>query len=339
MNYSELFFKKDLYSITENDVIEFFSQSVEETSILEFKSGNVSIEKIYSEVAALHNSQGGLLIIGSPKPQRDSNGKEFFDGELTMSSFKNKDWLYQKLYSKISPPPVNLKIHDVRCKEGIIQILDIPKSINPPHQCLDDGKYYIRFETETKFAPHGLVEALFNRRKEPIIEISFDTKTLLESESPLRFNLNFSNKSDIPVLNINYIISFFNIQSVYSHHYDKDLKRTMYNSKLTQITDNYLRQNSTLVKGIFSNIDFGIEHFNEPFVVVASSWADNMNLHRKGFLIMPRKELRHRTFDILEDIFCEVVEQIIDIQEKFYESNPEFDWEGFDKLLKKIKPD
>lgn len=33
--------------------------------------------------------------------------------------------------------------HDIKCSDDyIIQIIDIPKSINPPHQCLDDGKYY-----------------------------------------------------------------------------------------------------------------------------------------------------------------------------------------------------
>jgi hypothetical protein len=341
MYYSELFFKKDLYSITEDDVIEFFKQSVEETSILEFKSGNVSIEKIYAEVAALHNTQGGLLIIGSPIPKRDDKGKEYFDGDLTRSSFKNKDWLYQKLYSKISPPPVNLKIHDVKCDNGIIQIVDIPKSINPPHQCLDDGKYYIRFETETKFAPHGIVEALFNRRKEPIVDFTFNELTLLELESSkLKFSIETSNISDLPVINIKYLFNFYNVETVYSNHYKKNLKSDMFGEKMTKLVDSYLDDNATLVKGLSSRISFEINHFQEPFIIASSAWSDTMNLRRKGFLIFPL-DLKCRIFEVTDDLFSDAIAQIIDVKKNYYmsDSEPDFeaDSEGIDKFVDKLK--
>lgn len=336
MYYSKLFFKKDVYSVTESDLIDFFNQSPEESSILEFKSGNVTIEKIYNEVAALHNSQGGLLIIGSPIPKKDSKGKEYFEGALTRSVFKNKDWLYQKLYSKISPPPINLRIHDVKCEDsGIIQVIDIPKSVNPPHQCLDDGKYYIRFETESKFAPHGLVEALFNRRQEPIIDFRFDLKVFLKSIFPTKFNLSVFNSSSIPAINASYLMYFYNIESIVSHHRQKEFKPNMINDNLTQIIDEYQRDNITLVKGIVSNINYNVFHLQEPFVVISMAWADNMNLQKKGFLIIPKNKA-HFVFPIEGDVFIETARQIDKVYVNYKSRDNDFDFSGLLNLKNKF---
>lgn len=336
MYYSELFFKKDIYSITEKDVIEFFQNSVEETSILEFKSGKVSLEKVYCEVAALHNSQGGLLIVGSPEPKKDITGKEFFEGELTRSNFRNKDWLYQKIYSKISPPPINLKIHDVKCEEGIIQIIDIPKSVNPPHQCLDDGKYYIRFETETKFAPHGLIEALFNRRKEPVVDFNLqNTLENVDSNYPYNLTLKVFNISDIPIINAKHQINFYNVDQVFSHHYNKDLRISNYTVTITKTTDTFQQQNLTLVKGMDSKFKYIVHHFNMPFFITAHTWGDNMNLIGKGILISPNDNCFLK-FELTGDIFKDVIKQIENFRERMYELDNMFDYSGFKKILNLI---
>lgn len=337
MYYSELFFNKDVYSITELDIVNFFNQPVEESSILEFKSGNVAIEKIYSEVSALHNSQGGLLIIGSPIPQKDKNGKEFFEGDLTRSNFRSKDWLYQKIYSKVSPPPVNLKIHDVKCSDhGIIQIIDIPKSINPPHQCLDDGKYYIRYETETKFAPHGLIEALFNRRKEPVVIFIFNQSKFLNSKFPTLFELIVTNSSDIPVVGINFSVAFYNIESVINKTTNNELILNSRSMKLLKISDTQQRHASSLVKGLEMKIEYSINHFNEPFFIITSAWGDNMNLCKKGFLISPN-DCKYKIYDVFNNHLSDTIQEIITVREEKFDKNPDFDWEGFDKLAEKIK--
>lgn len=337
MYYSELFFNKDVYSITELDIVDFFKQPVEESSILEFKSGNVTIEKIYGEVSALHNSQGGLLIIGSPIPTKDKNGREFFEGDLTRSGFRSKDWLYQKIYSKVSPPPVNLKIHDVKCSDGkIIQIIDIPKSINPPHQCLDDGKYYIRYETETKFAPHGLIEALFNRRKEPIVLFEFNQSKFSESKFPTLFELIITNSSDIPVVGINFSVSFYNVESVINNTTFNDLILNLMSMKLPKISDTQQRHASSLVKGLEMKIDYNISHLNEPFFIITSAWGDNMNLCNKGFLISPN-DCKYKIYDVFNDHLSDTIQQIIKVREEKFDENPDVDWDGFDRLVEKIK--
>lgn len=67
MSISKAIFGKDLFDLELRDLQSFFELGQEETEIIEFKTGDVSLEKIYSEVSAFLNTQGGLLIIGAPK--------------------------------------------------------------------------------------------------------------------------------------------------------------------------------------------------------------------------------------------------------------------------------
>lgn len=173
-------FQKELEELKVDDIRTFFEVEQEETSILEFKSGKVSIESIYKEVAAFLNTEGGLIIIGAPQEKTIKSKKmekNICQGELTYSEFRNKDWLYQKIASNITPIPNGIEIFQNLSPDGNIYILDIPQSQNPPHQSSSDGRYYIRFGTEAKPSPHGLVEALFNRRKQPVFKSTLSIET------------------------------------------------------------------------------------------------------------------------------------------------------------------
>lgn len=338
-SYSKLFFDKDVYDILEQDVLDFFKIEREENSILEFKSGRVPLEKIYKEVSALHNSQGGLLVIGSPIPQKDGAGKESFFGELTRSNFRSKDWLYQKIYSNISPPPINLKIHDVICSDGgKIQILDIPKSINPPHQDLSNGVYFIRYETETKFAPHGLVEALFNRRKQPYIEVypSFINENReKEREFEYLFNPKISNKVDVPLINTRFIVEFYNISNVKKENLDLEEKIRKGEVDLIFDRDSTGMISSTLVKGLNIPFNYLIEHYSEPFVSGIFVWGDNMNLQRNYIIVSPLDN----KFRIIKCNNGESIELVIENLTDIIESSNEntSDIKGFKNLLRKLK--
>ncbi|MDQ1859000.1 helix-turn-helix domain-containing protein [Chryseobacterium sp. WLY505] len=286
MYYSELFFKKNIYDIVEEDLINFFNEEQEESSILEFKSGDVKLEKVYQEVAALHNSQGGLIVIGSPKPTKDGNGKESFKGDLTKSIHKHKDWLYQKISSNISPAPSNLRIHDVQIKDGgMTQIIDIPKSDTPPHQCLHNGIYYLRFETETRHAPHGLVEAMFNRRQEPIIDCSI-TSMHLRLEKSITFN--FVNTSDYPLIGLHYNIVFYNISK--SQYFDTKNQSWIELDKKEILFKSFNTENKpevVLVSGVSHESKYRVEHFNKPFMINISVWSSNMNIRKFYFIVNP----------------------------------------------------
>jgi Schlafen, AlbA_2 len=338
-NYSNLFFKKSVYDLCEDDIIHFFSIEQEESSILEFKSGGVKLEKVYREVSALHNSQGGLLIIGSPIPKKDGSGKETFKGDLTRSHFRSKDWLYQKIYSNISPPPINVKIHDVICKDGgKLQILDIPKSINPPHQDLSNGVYFIRYETETKFAPHGLVEALFNKRKQPYVEINSDYITANHDRDrgiTYVFNSGILNIVDIPVINIKYIVEFYNVYSVKKEDEILEKLKDKNDDRTFMDRDSVGLKGNSLVKGLNIKIEYIIEHISEPFFIGIYVWGDNMNLQRTYLIISPTDN-KHRQINDKENASInEVIEALTDIIEN--SSDEELDIDGFKSLRQKIK--
>ena len=334
-NFTQAFFSKDLYDINENDVIDFFKNIQVETTYLEFKSGEVSLEKIYNEVVALHNSEGGLVIIGSPKPKKDKEGNEFFEGELTRSIHKNKDWLYQKICNYVSPMPVGIKIHDIFCLDsGIIQIIEIPKSINPPHQSLSDGVYYLRFETQTRFAPHGFVEALFNKRKSPIIEVGNLSLGTAKKDDKFFARFLIDNLSDIPILEPHYIIDFYNVKKIMS--FDDVSRGERVEGALIDIVklDNFNSKAVALVKGMSIDIDNKIEHNNEAFFISGAFWGSNVNLKRKIFIVCPLNYL-YREIDISENegVFETVEINIKDILQK----NNDIDTSGMNKLLVKLE--
>jgi len=304
MYYSEVFFKKDIYDINENDIINFFRDFLEESSILELKSGDTKIESIYQEVCALHNTQGGLIIIGAPRPRKE-DGREFFDGEITRSLFRNKDWVYQKISSNISPAPSGLRIHDVRMSDSKhVQIIDIPKSLHPPHQCLNNGIYYLRFETESRFAPHGLVEAMFNRRQEPTVDFSLsEFRYVTGVKTELEFQI--FNTSDFPVIGIAGLVKFYGVDNCWV---TGKVRTSNYNSMYNTIDarygiryfqDEFNRNDTTNVKGMASYHRYDITTTNRPFLVSMLVWATNMNLQKIGFLILPNihKGLKFQTGD------------------------------------------
>lgn len=304
MYYSEVFFKKDIYNITESDIIDFFQNSPEESSILKLKSGETKIETIYQEVCALHNTQGGLIITGAPRPRKEEN-REFFDGELTRSFLRNKDWLYQKISSNVSPAPSGLRIHDVKMSDSrYIQIIDIPKSLYPPHQCLNNGIYYLRFETESRFAPHGLVEAMFNRRQEPIVDFSLSEFRYVAGIRT-EFEFQVFNTSNFPVIGIAGLMKFYDVDNCWvkgkvrtsSNHTMYNRIDTRYNIRYFE--DEFNRNSTTNVKGIASYHRYDISVANKPFLVSMSVWATNMNLQKIGFLILPNihKGLKFQTGD------------------------------------------
>lgn len=171
-NYIEKIFGKPRNEVKLSDIEEYFSTPQEESSVIEFKSGEVEINDIFKEITAFLNTEGGLLIIGAPRETKKELGKNIIkvcEGNLTFSNFKNKDWLYQKIASNIVPIPTDLKIEEFLTENGNVFLIDIPQSLSPPHQSSSDGKYYLRLERDAKPAPHGIIQALFNKRRVPLL--------------------------------------------------------------------------------------------------------------------------------------------------------------------------
>ena len=214
---SEIIFSKKFDEIGLEDLKAFFSEPQEETSVLEFKTGQVSIEQILPEICAFLNTEGGVLIVGTPKEQRREPSKHsqmtYCQGDLIPSKFRNKDWLMQKIVSNISPMPVGIKIQELLHENGGHFIIEVPQSISPPHQS-GDGAYYIRLEREAKAAPHGVVEALFFKRQKP--DLSLEADFWIDEKMPNYVNLSFniSNISEHPTQKTAYSLAILNVRSL-----------------------------------------------------------------------------------------------------------------------------
>lgn len=264
MTLTEQIFGKEFSKITLDDLRNFFREEQEESAILEFKEGAIAIEKIYKEVCAFLNTEGGVLIIGTPREQNNAQGnKKYCAGELTPSTFRSGEWLVQKLAGNISPAPIGIKIRDFITDSGNYFILDIPQSITPPHQS-GDGVYYIRLDKEAKPAPHGLIEALFFKRQKSKLKVK-STIRLNEYNSNLYTNtINIINESTVPAEKVSYSITVKNIKSVALADFSKDVNDIYTHSKTLDIV---------LWKGLDVSFSFDIEPFDEPFFLLIRVWS------------------------------------------------------------------
>jgi hypothetical protein len=171
MNYSKLFFNKDLNDLKEEDIIKYFSEEREETDLIEFKSynQNTKVDKLFDPVCkaicAFINSQGGIVIFGSPQTNR---GKKV-QGNLTHINLKfSKDSIVNKISALITPIPNTFSLNIIESPKGDIYVFEIQQSSYSPHQW--DNIYWMRIDGQSKAAPHHYIEALFKQVKYPNIE-------------------------------------------------------------------------------------------------------------------------------------------------------------------------
>lgn len=171
MNLIKQLFGKSLYKINETDLINFFAIKRPETNNIEFKShaGNATIdailEKLAKTVCAYLNSEGGILIYGSPMGKViDGETEKSFIGELKpCPTHRGPDWFINKFSSQISPMPKGINVHVVEASGGYIYIVYVEDSEYKPFQI--DGRYLIRLDGQNKPAPHYFVEALIKQIK------------------------------------------------------------------------------------------------------------------------------------------------------------------------------
>lgn len=273
MSFIEKIFGKSAEKLSLTDIRNFFSTPQEESSVLEFKSGDVEINSIFSEITAFLNTEGGLLIIGAPKEKAQEIGKnkiKMCHGDLVLSKYKNKDSLYQKICSNIVPSPINLSITEFLTSEGNVFIIDIPQSMTPPHQCSTDGKYYLRLEREAKFAPHGIIEALFNKRRVPnlVSDIEIDNEDI-ESH---KINIKIRNISSVPAENVSVMTTVFNVDGISSNMefnttYESNIKKETSIQNISNI----------LAQIIHTEFDLEVYHGNKIYAIVVAYWAKDFD--------------------------------------------------------------
>ena len=270
-NYIEKVFGKSRGELSLNDLRDYFSTQQEESSVVEFKSGKVEINDIFKEITAFLNTEGGLLIIGAPvegEVRRGKNKIKVCQGNLTFSNFRNKDWLYQKIASNIVPVPTNLKIEEFLTEEGNVFVLDIPQSLNPPHQSSSDGRYYLRLERDAKPAPHGVVQALFNKRKVSELTAEVDFEKIDESTDDVTVTL--KNISRVPAEKVSYVIEIINVNSV-----NDDFQ--FIEDELGNKFSLTINPDQILVRVLSFPYNIRIEHMNSEYMVFVGFWGRDLD--------------------------------------------------------------
>jgi hypothetical protein len=271
---SELIFGKKLSEITFEDLQNFFQEEQEETSLLEFKSGGVLVDDIYKKVCAFLNTEGGVLIIGTPKEEKKKPTPKtevtVCQGELIPSNYRGKDWLMTSIVSNISPPPTDIKIQEFHTNNGSHFILEIPQSLTPPHQNNRDSKYYIRMEREARPAPHGVIEALFFKRQKPKLKLSFNFELI--NDELIYCVISIGNISPHPTEKVSYTAQLKGIAGINPKYEtgDVSLDGLMY-------TINYT-SHQVFWKGLYMNPKFYISHNQRPFYIAILAWSRDAEL-------------------------------------------------------------
>lgn len=282
-DYIEKIFGKNRNEVTINDLKEYFTTPQEESSVIEFKSGEVEINDIFKEITAFLNTEGGLLIIGAPRETKKTIGKNIIkicEGELTYSNFKNKDWLYQKIASNIIPTPTDLKIEEYLTENGNIFLIDIPQSLNPPHQCSADGKYYLRLERDAKPAPHGIVQALFNKRRVPSLTADISIEQIDQNSDKIFVRI--KNDSHVPADKVSFLIDIYNVNKVISNH-TFEFQRDTLGNKFSMA--DHTKQ--VLVQVIGLPVRFDVQHFGKDYLIFVAFWCRDSDFDFKYFTYSP----------------------------------------------------
>jgi len=268
MSLCKTILKKELYELELADIRDFFSDLQEESSVLEFKSGDVSLEMVHREVAAFLNTEGGLLILGAPREKIVKNIR-VCTGQLTRcTTFSSQDTLMRSIASNISPTPTGIKAKSIIWEEGSVFILEIPQSVTPPHQVSNEGKYFIRLEREAKAAPHGIVEALFNKRQSPNLVGKLECFHN-KAKNQLEVHFSLKNQAIVSAEKIGLLFDIYGVSKVKRH------KGFTGNCKL--IDDHFsvqeLLENSLLVQGLSVSFFVCLELYKFPTLLTASYYC------------------------------------------------------------------
>lgn len=321
------YFNKNLYKITIDDIQEFFTEERDENDLLEFKAGSLTdFDKINKEVAAFLNTNGGILFIGTPlekiKEVGDSKIK-ICKGELVLSKWKSKEQILQKILTGIAPPPHNIKVHEILTSEGNFFIVAVAPSMNPPHQVLKSGVYYIRMERDSRPASHGLVEALFLKRQIPdltvdatVTPVPYDHKK--EVEYKLDIDCIIRNDSVYPADRFSVNIMIDNINTDYVHN------GVVKNSDTGITFSQYIEE--SLVYGLNKTYNFSFLHWKAPFMLTKMIWSKESPLKVEyvifdpvNFQVLekvdkevnnPFDQLHLHLIDNLENIYLEIFDDI-----------------------------
>jgi hypothetical protein len=191
-----------------SDIESYFSTSKTENNYIEFKSYGSDKnlpDKIYKAICGMLNSDGGLIIWGTPKEQKNAKGEKECVGQLEPVTLQiSTDDLVRTISDTIIPTPRGIQIFRIPNNDNTkyIYLIQVQKSEYRPHQA--NNAYYMRLDGQTKHAPHHYIEALFKQIRYPDLRGSIDflhlTFTTQDYEY-IRLDLSVSIKNNSPLQN------------------------------------------------------------------------------------------------------------------------------------------
>lgn len=284
MGLASQIFQKNLNELVLQDLIDFFETERHETANLEFKSGKTALEGIIREVCAFLNTDGGVIVYGAPKEIISKTGVKACLGELTPTdNFKSKLALGSSIASNILPAPSGINIHQIEMDGSLIFILDVPKSVHAPHQFSNQGKYYIRMDTESRPAPHGLVEALFFKRQKPNLDLVVAVNYKYTHVDVVELKFDIWNDADYTAENIGHIFKIYGVKNFDFMSIDKEY--TVIENKNTVSVQN-TRVKTILVKGISYITDIVFEPIQTTQIIIhALIWCKDISAREYYFTL------------------------------------------------------
>jgi hypothetical protein len=204
MSFTVQYFGKALANITTQDILNFFSTPRYEDHHLEFKSGQVRMDKILKEVSAFLNADGGLIIIGSPREMEVAAGQQPPTLGLPDPSFiESEDALHEAIRQMIQPHAGGIHIGRVPYMAGFVYLVEIKPSPAPPHQVGPVGTYYVRDGAVSRPANHIELERLFFEKRMPDLLLKI---ALVREVDYIQIHLSIINQStkaaDLPYVNV-----------------------------------------------------------------------------------------------------------------------------------------
>ncbi len=207
--------ERSISEIEYADVEAFFKVRQDESLRLEFKSFDDSDykksklklpEKIINTLCAFSNSEGGILIYGSPQELEDEEqNSKYAQGKLVpLPVSVDYDSLCRQVKSSLFPQIDTIQIRKIENNNGSIFIFDVKPATVPV--MAKDKVFYVRINSETAKAEYYLVDALFKRRSTANLELKAYISTpedTFQLKGPFRDNqvslqLNLTLKNTVP---------------------------------------------------------------------------------------------------------------------------------------------
>ncbi len=169
MHAYESLYTSQAAEITFRDIEFFCSLKIPENSRLEYKScsyTNPNLQNIIKAIAAMANTDGGLIIVGVPEEKESGGARSIPGAPVGIPKDKQlKQSIINLCYSKLQPAfcPEILELDtSENSKESVFLIrVQMDKIPHLPIYNLNDNKVYVRFDEQNRLASREQLRLLF----------------------------------------------------------------------------------------------------------------------------------------------------------------------------------